>query len=91
MLPVGYVQNDKLEIPEYIKNMSDEELKKAITELEKEIKEPRSLTVLNINDLQALLWKTPLNIQLKYKKCKHYKLRIDYDDSDEDLPMAKGR
>ena len=30
MLPVGYVQNDKLEIPEYIKNMSDEELKKTV-------------------------------------------------------------
>ncbi|MFR8192597.1 MAG: hypothetical protein ACLU9M_10160 [Lachnospirales bacterium] len=43
MLPVGYVQNDKLEIPEYIKNMSDEELKKAIAKLEKEIKESRGI------------------------------------------------
>ncbi|CDC21034.1 unknown [Eubacterium sp. CAG:274] len=43
MLPSGYVQNDKLEIPEYIKNMSDEELKKAIAELEKEIKESRGI------------------------------------------------
>lgn len=43
MLPAGYVQNDKLEIPEYIKNMSDEELKKAIAELEKEIKESRGI------------------------------------------------
>lgn len=35
MLPVGYVQNDKLEIPEYIKNMSDEELKKGDCKIRK--------------------------------------------------------
>mgnify|MGYP000090407685 FL=1 len=43
MLPVGYVQNDKLEIPEYIKNMSDEDLKKEIAKLEKEIKESKGI------------------------------------------------
>lgn len=42
MLPAGYIQSDKLEIPEYIKKMSDDELKKEIVRLEKEIRESKT-------------------------------------------------